>query len=365
MLGPLLIPDLVIFFLTIILVYLTAKRTSKNNYYLKWLIGSLLMQVFTLIWLRLSLVKVVDQEYLNFFTIGRGLSLLLLTIHIQSLINGREEKLKKTDKIAFVLFAFFIMTFNLGVRLFKEPFIGRYLLNIELNADSPSKEVIMLWLSYLIFLFIRVYQKCLKNVLNTNQLERPWLYLFWIIGYFLFIGLSSSISFLLVFGVKISFIENLHIGEIFSVLAFVFVILNPSILFYIPGPSQFSIINPSIRFELQATFIDLIDKKNIYLKPRLSLNDFSVLCESNPIDIRNYILAQTGLNFNDYINGYRVLHSASLMNKGYLKSHSIYALGEECGFNSHQSFFRAFRKVHNTSPAKYYKLQISETSALR
>jgi hypothetical protein len=93
MLGPLLIPDLIIFFLTIILVYLTAKKTSKNNYYLKWLIGSLLMQVFTLIWLRLSLVKVVDQEYLNLFAIGRGLSLLLLTIHIQSLINGREEKI--------------------------------------------------------------------------------------------------------------------------------------------------------------------------------------------------------------------------------------------------------------------------------
>tara|TARA_B110000503_G_C6788531_1_gene266275 strand:- start:39 stop:200 length:162 start_codon:yes stop_codon:yes gene_type:complete len=53
------------------------------------------------------------------------------------------------------------------------------------------------------------------------------------------------------------------------------------------------------------------------------------------------------------------------MNKGFLESHSIYALGEECGFNSYQSFFRAFRKVHKTSPAKYYNLQISETSALR
>ena len=364
MLGPLLIPDLIIFFLTIILVYLAAKKTSKNNYYLKWLIGSLLMQVFTLIWLRLSLDRVVPQEYLNLFSIGRGLSLLLLTIHIQSLINGREEKLTKTDKIAFVLFVLFIITFNLGVRLFKEPYIGRYLLNFELNADSPSKEVMMLWLSYLIFLFIRVYQKCLKNVLNTNQLKHHWLYLFWIIGYFLLIGLHSSTSFLLLFGVKISFIENLHILEIFSLLAFVFVILNPAILFFIPGPSLVRIINPSERFKFKDTFIDLLDNQKIYLKPRLSLNDFSVLCESNPIDIRNYILAQTGLNFNDYINGFRVKHSVSLMNKGYLKSYTIYILGKECGFNSHQSFFRAFREVHNTSPAKYYKLQISETSVL-
>ena len=29
------------------------------------------------------------------------------------------------------------------------------------------------------------------------------------------------------------------------------------------------------------------------------------------------------------------------MNKGFLEPHSIYTLGEECGFNSHQSFFRA------------------------
>ena len=32
------------------------------------------------------------------------------------------------------------------------------------------------------------------------------------------------------------------------------------------------------------------------------------------------------------------------MNKGFLESHSIYSLGEECGFNSHQSYILGLKK---------------------
>jgi len=362
MLGPLLGIDLIIYFLTIILVFLVAKKTPKNSYYLKWLIRCIVVHVITLIWLRFCVIKVVPEEYINLFSIGRGFSLILLTIHIQSLLKGREEKLTSTDKIAFGVFLFLLAIFNLGVRFFNEPFTGSYLFNIEfIYADNPNKEVLLLWFSYLIFLFVRVYKKCLKNILNTNQLKHPLIYLLWINGYLLFIALNFWSSFLLIFEVNIPFIENLYLEYVFGIVTFALFILNPTILFHLKGPYQVKIINPSKSFDLKDTFINLLDKKKIFLKPRLSLYDFSTLCESNPIDIRNYILAQTGLNFNDYINGFRVSYSVLLMNKGYLESQSIYALGEECGFNSNQSFFRAFRKVYNTSPAKYFKLQILKT----
>ena len=361
MLGSLFITDLIIFFLTIILVYLAAKKTPKNNYYLKWLIGSLLLQIFALLLWRFSVAKVVPIEYTNLVMILRGLSLVLLTIHIQSLINGREEKLTKTDKIAFGVFVFLLLIISLGGSFFKEPFIGLAPFNLEVKADYPTKDLAILWVSYLLFLFIRVYKKCLKNVLNSNQLKRPLVYLFWINGYFLFVALNSWISFLTVFEVNLAFVENVDLKNIFGIISITFIIFNPTILFHFQGRNQFSIVNPLIKFELKDTFIDIVDNQKMYLKPRVSLNDFSVLCESNPSEIRNYILMETGLSFNDYVNGYRVSHSVALMNQGYLKSHSIYALGEECGFNSNQSFFRAFRKVHNTSPAKYYKLQIYET----
>lgn len=121
MLGSLFITDLIIFFLTIILVYLAAKKTPKNNYYLKWLIGSLLLQVFALLLWRFSVAKVVPIEYTNLVMILRGLSLVLLTIHIQSLINGREEKLTKTDKIAFGVFVFLLLIISLGGSFLKNP----------------------------------------------------------------------------------------------------------------------------------------------------------------------------------------------------------------------------------------------------
>ena len=52
------------------------------------------------------------------------------------------------------------------------------------------------------------------------------------------------------------------------------------------------------------------------------------------------------------------------MNKGFLESHSIYSLGEECGFNSHQSFFRA-KKDRTTHLTDHQKNKTPKTLSYR
>ena len=52
------------------------------------------------------------------------------------------------------------------------------------------------------------------------------------------------------------------------------------------------------------------------------------------------------------------------MNKGFLESHSIYSLGEECGFNSHQSFFRA-KKDRTTHLTTHQKNKTPKTLSSR
>jgi|TARA_B110000114_G_scaffold93209_1_gene98320 YesN/AraC family two-component response regulator len=67
-------------------------------------------------------------------------------------------------------------------------------------------------------------------------------------------------------------------------------------------------------------------------------------------NIRAVILLETDKNFNDFINHYRAKYATNLTDKNYLDTYAIVFLGEKCGFNSHQSFFRAFKKIHDTTP---------------
>ena len=42
-----------------------------------------------------------------------------------------------------------------------------------------------------------------------------------------------------------------------------------------------------------------------------------------------------------------------LISRGFLDRNTTIALAQKCGFNSHQTFFRAFRKKTNVTPKTY------------
>ncbi|MCB0488273.1 MAG: AraC family transcriptional regulator, partial [Cyclobacteriaceae bacterium] len=60
-----------------------------------------------------------------------------------------------------------------------------------------------------------------------------------------------------------------------------------------------------------------------------------------------------GKNFNDFINEYRITEICERLEKD--TKYTIEAIASEVGLSSNSTFYEAFRKVMNCTPAEYRK----------
>lgn len=100
-----------------------------------------------------------------------------------------------------------------------------------------------------------------------------------------------------------------------------------------------------------------IKDETYYLLPTASLKDLAKTLESNSNYISQIINANTNLNFNDFINQYRIEESKKrLLDRNY--SHlTIEAIGNSVGFKSKATFYNAFKKHVEMSPKAFIKFQ--------
>lgn len=96
-------------------------------------------------------------------------------------------------------------------------------------------------------------------------------------------------------------------------------------------------------------------KEAYYLKEDVSLKDLSSLMEANPNYISKTINAGAGMNFNEFVNTYRIDESKErLLNQAY-KHLTIEAIGKSVGFRSKSAFYNAFKKYTDLTPSQYVK----------
>lgn len=104
---------------------------------------------------------------------------------------------------------------------------------------------------------------------------------------------------------------------------------------------------------------DLFENKEIYLKKDLSIRDIMRETHSNRTYISNMINEEFGLNFNGFVNRFRVERAKKLLtDKNQMKT-SLENIASMAGFNSLASFTRAFKKFEKTSPGKYQIISVS------
>ena len=102
----------------------------------------------------------------------------------------------------------------------------------------------------------------------------------------------------------------------------------------------------------------LIQQKQLYKDPNLKLNDLA-----RGINISSHLLSQLlndnlGKSFNTYINEYRIGEACKLIK---ISNHLTFeAIGYEVGFNSKSTFYTAFKKIKDTTPA-LFKESIEKT----
>lgn len=103
----------------------------------------------------------------------------------------------------------------------------------------------------------------------------------------------------------------------------------------------------------------LISEDKIYENPTLTLSDVAEKLNITSKNVTSIVNIGFSMNFNDFINYYRVQAVIEKLRKGEQSSKTLLGIALECGFNSKATFNRAFKKHTSISP-KDYVLKLSK-----
>ncbi|MCB0463886.1 MAG: helix-turn-helix domain-containing protein [Flavobacteriaceae bacterium] len=98
-----------------------------------------------------------------------------------------------------------------------------------------------------------------------------------------------------------------------------------------------------------------IDNENYYLKKNASLKELSERLNANPNYISKTINLKTDMNFNEFINLYRIQLSKKRLLDEDFKHLTIEAIGNSVGFKSKSAFYNAFKRHAGLTPTAFVK----------
>lgn len=98
---------------------------------------------------------------------------------------------------------------------------------------------------------------------------------------------------------------------------------------------------------------EAIREHHLYLNPELSLPELAAKVELNTSIVSASINLGSGLSFNDFVNQYRVDAVKSKINNGEHLKLTLLGIALDSGFNSKNTFNRAFKKFVGQSPSEY------------
>lgn len=101
--------------------------------------------------------------------------------------------------------------------------------------------------------------------------------------------------------------------------------------------------------------IHLMIDKELYQNPKLTLSDVATELNTNPKTISRVVNSGFNINFNDFVNRYRIEAVKAKLKKGKHNNSTLVSIAMDCGFNSKATFNRAFKKNTSLSPKDYIK----------
>ncbi|MCK5852259.1 helix-turn-helix domain-containing protein [bacterium] len=108
--------------------------------------------------------------------------------------------------------------------------------------------------------------------------------------------------------------------------------------------------------ELYTFIVDAFEVDKIYQDPKLSLIDISERLNSNEKYISQAIKKFSNVNFNSFVNKYRIEEAKGNLVDQELMHYSIEKIAELSGFNNRITFTRVFKEITKLSPSAFRKL---------
>lgn len=104
---------------------------------------------------------------------------------------------------------------------------------------------------------------------------------------------------------------------------------------------------------LKKQLVELFELKKIYKYPDLRITNVSEYVGTNRTYISRLINDEFNMNFNEFVNSYRIDEAKQLLASKDYESYSIEHIAEKAGFGSSASFARVFKDLEGITPGKY------------
>jgi AraC-like DNA-binding protein len=339
-----------------------------------WLAALLLLLCSSLITPFIGFANVYTRnQWLTFFPFHIAYSWgVCVYFYVLSLTNS-ERKFTRRDLLLFVPSAVYVIfrlvLFTQSVE-FKDWFDDNYYVPLVSPVVFVSE---FAWNSVFLLLSLKYYRRYRRwldeNFSDTEQIKFDWLKNFLYVFTFVFI-LAGVFDFTDRFVYDLSYVQYFYFEIVLALVTYYLAVagysrLAPAVkLRFAPpvesppdeiietlSPKQ-SIAEPEFE-RLKVKLQNLMTDEKPHLEPQLTLADLSKLAGTNAGVLSAVINQGFGVNFNDFINGYRVEEVKARLENGGSKNLNLLGVAFECGFNSKATFNRVFKKQTGISPKEY------------
>ncbi len=114
--------------------------------------------------------------------------------------------------------------------------------------------------------------------------------------------------------------------------------------------------------EWKVKICHLLEKEQLYENPNLTLLDIARKLDTNQTVISKMINQGFKMNFNDFINSYRIKAVIHLLKNKEHQKQTLLGISIDCGFNSKTTFNRCFKKSTGLSPRDFLEKLADEQS---
>ena len=116
---------------------------------------------------------------------------------------------------------------------------------------------------------------------------------------------------------------------------------------------EIAISKSPIDENLKSQLLKAMEEQQFYLEPELTLSSLAKRLNVAPAQVSTTINGAFGMNFNEFVNQYRIAHFKREIVKQENKNLTLLGIAYDCGFNSKATFNRVFKKMEGISPKEY------------
>lgn len=107
--------------------------------------------------------------------------------------------------------------------------------------------------------------------------------------------------------------------------------------------------------KLYSKLCQVIIENELYLDPDLSLRSVADRLSTNTKYLSQVVNRQAGVNFQQFINKYRVDKVKEKLNKKEFQNLTLYGVALKCGFKNKSTFYKVFKDITGETPRSYLK----------